>query len=125
MASASVIFEGKNNTVLLQLRDNKTNNYPEMWGLFGGTIENNETPIQAAVREMKEELGIDLQEKNLKLFLNIKNGNEEYYIFRSKFIWNIKDIELKEGKDMKFFSKKEFLKLNNIIPPVKKFWKIC
>lgn len=122
MTSVSIIFEGENNTFLLQLRDKKTNDYPEMWGLFGGGIENNETPIQAVIREMKEELGIDLQKKNLELFLNFKNGNEEYYLFKTKFVWNIKDIELKEGKDMKFFSKEEILKLNNIIPLVKKFF---
>lgn len=35
------------------------------WGFFGGGIELWETPIQAVVREAKEELDIDIWEKEL------------------------------------------------------------
>lgn len=36
------------------------------WGYFGGEIEENETPIEAVIRETKEELDIDVQPDDLK-----------------------------------------------------------
>ena len=42
----------------MQLRDETPNiSFPAMWGFFGGTIENNESPIQAPKRELDEEIG--------------------------------------------------------------------
>lgn len=121
MASVAIIFETEDNKILLQLRDKNANNYPEKWGLFGGSVEFKETPIQAIIREIKEELGINLKKGEFKLFTDIINEGEEYFIFKSKFIWKFEDLELREGKDMGFFSKEEILKLNNIIPVLKKF----
>lgn len=121
MASVAIIFETEDNKILLQLRDKNANNYPEKWGLFGGSVEFKETPIQAIIREIKEELGINLKKGEFKLFTDIINEGEEYFIFKSKFIWKFEDLELREGKDMGFFSKEEILKLNDIIPVLKKF----
>ena len=46
---------------LFQLRDKKKNIFfPEHWGLFGGAIDKNETKINALIREVKEELSIDI-----------------------------------------------------------------
>ncbi len=50
-------------TVLLQLRDIKpTIIYPDHWGFFGGEIESNEQPKQAALRELDEELNFKPKE---------------------------------------------------------------
>lgn len=44
---------------LLQLRDNAPGiALPSHWGMFGGTAEPGETPEQALIREIEEELGI-------------------------------------------------------------------
>jgi len=46
---------------LLQLRDNKqTIPYPNKWGTFGGQVEEMESPEDALIREVREELDYNL-----------------------------------------------------------------
>lgn len=48
--------------VLLQQRDDRPDlRYPGYWTLFGGQVEEGESPDQAIVRELIEELGLDGQ----------------------------------------------------------------
>ncbi len=55
--SVSAILHTKDGKVLLQHRDDKPGVfYPSYWGLFGGRIEAGETPQEALVRELFEEL---------------------------------------------------------------------
>ncbi|MCB9805779.1 NUDIX hydrolase [Candidatus Nomurabacteria bacterium] len=61
------------------IQDRKGYKKPD-WGYFGGSIEEGETPIKAMIRETKEELDLDLTEKDLKYLVMLKkiyNGNEE------------------------------------------------
>lgn len=48
--------------LMLQRRDD-----PDFWQSITGTLEDNETPIEAALREVKEEIGIDTLKQNLIL----------------------------------------------------------
>ena len=50
--------EGK---VLLEKRALHMNNYPGCWGLPGGWVEWGETGEQAIIREVKEELGVEIE----------------------------------------------------------------
>lgn len=61
--------------VLLHLRDHNTNLAPGKWSFFGGLCEGEETPSQGFVRELKEELAIDIAESalvHLRSYLNEK-----------------------------------------------------
>lgn len=59
-----VLLFDRHNRLLVYLRDNKPNiPFPDHWDLFGGHIEDGETPEEALVREVKEELGIDLKQR--------------------------------------------------------------
>ena len=58
---ATCLLFDKNGKLLIYLRDNKPDiPFPNHWDLFGGMIEEGETPGQALVREVEEELGITL-----------------------------------------------------------------
>ena len=60
---AAIILENDKGEFLLYLRDNKPDiPFPGYWDLIGGHVEEGETPEQALVREVKEELDIDLKE---------------------------------------------------------------
>lgn len=53
--------------VLTVLRDNKSGiHFPGMWDLPGGAREDSETPAQVAIREIKEELGINIGSNEIK-----------------------------------------------------------
>lgn len=67
--AAQVILIRKDGALVLQLRDNKPDiANPGMVSAFGGQIEQGETPLQAACREINEETNLDLSEKDLTLF---------------------------------------------------------
>ena len=60
---AAIILENDKGEFLLYLRDNKPGiPFPDHWDLIGGHVEKGETPEEALVREVKEELDIDLKE---------------------------------------------------------------
>lgn len=52
----------------------------KLWGFPKGTLEENETYIECAVRELKEETTIELSPVSLNKSINIKNRSA-YYIY--------------------------------------------
>jgi 8-oxo-dGTP diphosphatase len=59
---AQVLLFDRRGRLLIYLRDDKPQiPFPNHWDLFGGHLENGETPEQGLVREIKEELGIELK----------------------------------------------------------------
>lgn len=57
-AVAALIVVREDERYLMQLRDDKPGIfYPDHWGLFGGAVEEGETPEDALRRELDEELG--------------------------------------------------------------------
>ncbi len=59
--SAAVLFTDKQHNVLLVKP-----NYRDTWNLPGGVIDEYESPLDAAVREVKEELGLTLDRTTLQ-----------------------------------------------------------
>ena len=60
-AGVPVIIQNSKNEILLGKRDSKSVYYPLYWGLPGGMVDYGEHLENAAVREVKEELGVDIQ----------------------------------------------------------------
>lgn len=59
---ASAILWTNDGRVLLQQRDDRPDlRYPGFWTLFGGQVEDGETPEEAIRRELSEELELDDQ----------------------------------------------------------------
>ena len=114
-----VILE-KNGKILLQFRDtNDETKNPGLWGIFGGGIEEKETPEQAIIREIKEELGIKLNKNDLDLIVKTNFNGEKHYIFKYILKTKLLNIKLSEGAKMKFFSRKEILELDKLVPGLK------
>ncbi|MBA3752382.1 NUDIX domain-containing protein [Candidatus Dependentiae bacterium] len=69
------VYENQEQVLLLYRSNTGFGN--NQYGLPGGKINKNETPRQAVIREIKEELGIDVDEKNsiLSTFLYFKGAS--------------------------------------------------
>lgn len=83
-----------------------------MWEFPGGKIESGETKEQALVREIKEELNIEISVDTFALDIEYQYPN--FYLFMSCFMCSIKEgsIELLEHNDGKWITKEELNTLN-------------
>lgn len=77
----SLIVLYKDNEILLQHRTEDAKRLPGYWAFFGGGIKNNETPLQAVVREAKEELSYDLVSPKLFIETDFKINSEQGHLF--------------------------------------------
>ena len=103
---SSIIFINDNRQVLLFLRDNiPTIPFPNMWDVPGGHVEPGETPEACIVREMKEEMELDL--KHFSLFSIVDFRDRIEYTFWKKSNLDINRITLHEGQRLKWFDREE------------------
>jgi 8-oxo-dGTP diphosphatase len=121
---AAIILENDKGEFLLALRDNKPGiPFPDHWDLIGGHVEEGETPEEALVREVKEELDIDLKEFSFYKKYECLTGDAYEnikYIYTGKINIPIEEVTLLEGERPQYFSRKEIpdLKFANIIKSV-------
>ena len=121
---AAIIFENDSGELLLYKRDNKPGiPFPQHWDLFGGHIEEGETPEEALVREVKEELNYDLKEYTFFKEYNCTDGDaypNVKYIYTGRFNIPIGEITLLEGDYPAYFRKEEIpgVKFANILKDI-------
>lgn len=102
----SILFVNGKNQVLLLLRDNLPHiKYPNMWDIPGGNVEQDETPEECIVREMKEELELHLSD--FQLFEQRIFSDRVEHTFWKLMDIDISDIVLHEGQMLRWFSKEE------------------
>jgi 8-oxo-dGTP diphosphatase len=118
---AAIILENDNGEFLLYLRDNKPDiPFPNHWDLIGGHVEEGETPEQALVREVKEELDIDLKDYSFYKKYECLTGDAYEnikYIYSGKINLPIEEVTLLEGVRPQYFSREEIpnVKFANIL----------
>ncbi len=67
--AVAAILQVEDGRYVLQLRDsNPKIFYPDHWGCFGGAMEQGETPVDTILRELDEELGLQLREADCTYF---------------------------------------------------------
>lgn len=122
MAYVSVILENYSNEFLLQLREDIDGiAYPGYWGFFGGGIEEGESPLGSAKRELKEELGLNLKESDFEFRFNSSSTSGKGYVFHLKLDFNIEDLNLMEGEAMKLFTINDLNKIKKRTPEITLF----
>ena len=90
-----IIFR-KDDKYLIQKRSFDKIAFPGMWATTGGGVLHGEESLSCAIRESKEELGIDLEAKDLKFCYNeiIKKGDSGHFNFVYLVDKDIKDDEV-------------------------------
>jgi 8-oxo-dGTP diphosphatase len=102
----SIIFINDEEQVLLFLRDDIPEiPFPNMWDVPGGHLEPGETPERCIVREMREEM--DLQLDDFELFSIQEFDDRIEYTFWKKKNLDITRITLHEGQRLAWFSKED------------------
>jgi 8-oxo-dGTP diphosphatase len=99
---AQVLLFDRDRKLLIYLRDDKPDiPFPNYWDFFGGHVEEGETPEEALVREVEEELAIDLTEWKFvrsyecvddDVYPNVK------YIYRAQIDKRPAELVLSEGQ---------------------------
>jgi 8-oxo-dGTP pyrophosphatase MutT (NUDIX family) len=117
---AGVILFNREGELLLLLRDNiPTIGHPNHWNIVGGVIEKGESPEEAALREVHEEIGLRLTGVSLFRRYEIDDdGRDEpvpYFVYWSRLDKNVAELTLGEGQAMRFFHREELPALR-IIP---------
>lgn len=118
-ANAIIIW---NNRILLEKRRDC-----DLWGLVGGGVKPQETPLDAIVREIREELGIRVSKDQFKK-LGVYGEPGRIAAYRDGSIWRMVvvvfrlelDVEpeiviSEESKDMRFFSKEELKDIQIVV----------
>jgi ADP-ribose pyrophosphatase YjhB (NUDIX family) len=113
LTGVNVLIINADNQVLLQRRGT----FPYKWGLVGGITELGESLEGTAIREAKEETGLDIKDLNYlgttsgeKCYIEFPNGDKAYFIsvgyYTKSFSGKLK-IDDFETKELKFFGYEE------------------
>lgn len=91
---------------LMQKRSPNKKIFPNMWSQTGGGVDSGETPLECALRECKEELGIDILPDNIELVLSFRRKYDFVDVWLAKQDINLENLVLQkeEVADVKWCS---------------------
>ena len=120
MTFASVAVSDARGWILLQERDEHAPLYPDLWCLPGGEVDDGETQVAAAVRELAEETGLVVRADALAslgvttFFNNARGQQDEFELFAAHLDVTDGDVVCGEGRQMVFVDPATFGRLDLI-----------
>ncbi len=111
--SVHIWIMNSNNELLVQKRNPKKETFPNLWAIsVAGHVRSGEDSIEAALRELKEELGVKIDSNELKYLFtirrqqNLKNGvlrviDDVYILYLDIDVENTK-LQFSELTDIKY-----------------------
>lgn len=112
-----VIVVNEKNQVLLQKRSYKRRHLPGKWALCAGHVIGDDTTKATAVRELKEEIGLSILQKDLKFIEIYKKGdptNKRFsYVYLVRTDKKIKDFKIQKSEltDIKYVPIRKLIKM--------------
>ena len=100
--------------VLFQKRSSNKRYNPNKWALCAGLVISKETVEEATIREIKEEIGIEVDKDSLIFLDKIKDTNSFINFFSVKINLNEEDFIIQEEE----LSEVKWFDINNIIDMV-------
>jgi 8-oxo-dGTP pyrophosphatase MutT (NUDIX family) len=136
---SALIFSKEGKLFMGQKDSTRGGVYSDCWHLPGGGVDEGETKEIALVREIKEEVGIDISSKNFELIDNQGTGTTEkvlkdtgekvlcemeFNVYKIKLNQNADDIEVNLSDDLVKYSwfKIPELKNTKLTPPSEKLF---
>ena len=119
----------KKGNVLLQKRSANKKMWPNMWDVtVGGHVDSNEFGRQALIREVKEELGIDIKDEDIKYLIGSTSINKKenidikYFLFYLESSSTMKLEAHRHINNSYYYQKHSLLPLQLHLRKVKQFW---
>lgn len=117
---------------LISQRSENRPTFPLMWECVGGSVLQGESSLQGAIRETKEEVGIELKEFEGNLVYSkvrkFKNRNDimDVWLFKYNGDVKLKNATTDEVRDVKWLTKKQIKVLfdtNELVQTLDYFFK--
>ncbi len=111
------VLRNSDGEYLLHFRDGTAGIiHPLQWSFFGGHVEPGESTFRTAQRELEEEIGVLVDEKDFELVHAFELPGRMYEILECRRPINWSDIRLNEGAGCGFFNAEELRHLQNHSP---------
>ena len=112
LVALMVLFDA-DGLLLLQHRTDDAPFFPGYWGLFGGALEAEETPLQAVTRESWEELCYRPQQPSFILEQDFQVGELacRKYLYAELYTGDRADLQLREGQGWGWFNEAQISQL--------------
>lgn len=106
MKIVTIFIQNSNKDFLIQKRSQKKNG---KYGITSGHVQENEQNKQGAIREIREELGLNVKEDELKLFYTKQDQKSMYnlYFLKKDFDINNLILQKEEVESVKWCTKDE------------------
>ena len=116
--AGSLIFDEQGRFLLIHRTHRKTEDGLGQLETVGGSPENGETVEEAAIREAREEAGVEIEIKNQLGVLNFREENRgyRYTLFASRIISGVpKPTEPEKHDEVRFWSLEELQSTDQIL----------
>lgn len=123
------VFIFHQNSILMDKRSETKKKFPGFWSVPGGHIDEGEDPLAAAIREVREETGIAILPKDIKLkivALHHHIDRHEIYVafsFAVRLPEKPEKLIVSEEGETSWIDKDIAMTKENVFPPVKYYFK--
>lgn len=109
------IIQNSRSQILITRRNKNKKVYPGLWECTGGSVKAEESSIEAVIREINEEIGVELKPTEGKLLGTIQRSNYFRDVWKFKKDVLKEDINYNDGEviDFKWVSLEEYADLYN------------